>query len=52
MTYAQSLTCVTVAAKTADSIAANLMIDRPYIYSSVISEDSSLGFNLVTFPFF
>lgn len=42
MTYAQSLTCVTVAAKTADSIAANLMIDRPYIYSSVISEDSSL----------
>ena len=36
-TYAQSLTCVTISANTADLVASNLMIDRPYIYSSIVS---------------
>ena len=42
-TYAQSLTCVTVTASTADVIAANLMISRPFIYTSLVSDDEDLA---------
>ena len=35
--YAQSLMCITISASTADTIASNLMIDRPYLYSKYIT---------------
>jgi len=35
--YAQSLMCVSISANTANTIATNLMIDRPYIYSTYIT---------------
>ncbi len=35
--YAQSLMCITISASTANIIASNLMIDRPYLYSTYIT---------------
>ena len=52
--FAQSFSCVTVTANTADKIAANLMLDRVYIYSSKIPGTSFVAkylpnfFNLIS----
>ena len=47
--FAQSFTCVTVTADTADSIAANLMLDRVYIYDSRIPGTSDVARYLPNF---
>ena len=40
-TYGQSLMCVTIKTNTSNLLANNLMIDRPYIYDSNISDNAA-----------
>lgn len=40
-TYGQSLMCVTIPTNVSNLLATNLMIDRPYIYSSNITESAA-----------
>ena len=49
-TYAQSITCITISAATANTIASNLMVARPAVYSSRF--DASLATALPQFKLF